>query len=62
MLMGKAKRVLKQCGTDAATGKVWIDEDGHDLTGYTLAEADHVRSQFGDDGGSSANPTKIALR
>lgn len=62
MLMGKAKRVLKQCGADAAIGKDRIDEDGHDLTGNTLAEADHVRSQFGDDGGSSADPAKIALR
>lgn len=62
MIMGEAKRVLKQCGADAATDKVWIDEDGHDLTGNTLAEADHVRSQFGDDGGSCADPTRIALR
>lgn len=62
MPMRKAKRVFKHCGTDAVAGIVRIDEDGHDFTGNTLAEADHVRSKLCDDGGSCADPAKIALR
>lgn len=61
MFLGKPKRVLKQCGPDAAIGEVWINKDGQDLAGNALAEADYVRCRFSDDDGSRADPAQVAL-
>jgi hypothetical protein len=61
MFLSKAKGVRKQFRTDATIGERWINEDGHDFTGNTRAEADDALLQLRNNDGPCLDTPKITL-